>query len=285
MFRIGFCQFAPRFGKMEENLRRVLGMLARVDADVVVLPELAFTGYYFKGRAEVRAMSEPPGKSRIVEALAALCRQRGLHVVTGFAEREGDRCYNSSLLVGPSGVLQRYRKLHLFNTEKSWFDPGDLALEVTRLRGARIGMMICFDWAYPEVARSLALRGMEVLCHPSNLVLPGLCQLAMRTRCLENGIFAVTANRCGEDRRRQGTLRFTGRSQVGGPRGEVLYRAPAERAEVHVESIDPSRARSKRLTPRDHLLRDRRPEFYAEIHRVQAGRRTREGRPFRSSSR
>jgi predicted amidohydrolase len=139
-------------------------------------------------------------------------------------------------------------------------------------------MMICFDWAFPEIARSLALRGMEVLCHPSNLVLPGLCQMAMRTRCLENGVFAVTANRCGEDRRPHGTLRFTGRSQIGGPRGEVLFGAPAARAMVHVETIDPSRARNKKLTPRNHLLLDRRPEFYAEIGRRRVGRGSRADR-------
>jgi predicted amidohydrolase len=197
-----------------------------------------------------------------VEALTDLCRKRGFHLVTGFAEREGDRCFNSGLLIGPAGIVRTYRKIQLFNQEKSWFDPGNLPLEVTRVRGARIGMMICFDWAFPEIARSLALKGMEVLCHPSNLVLPGHCQLAMRARCLENGIFAVTANRCGADRRPHGTLRFTGRSQIGGPRGEVLFQAPAGGGAVRVERIDPSRARNKMLTPRNHLLRDRRPELY-----------------------
>jgi len=129
--------------------------------------------------------------------------------------------------------------------------------------GARIGMMICFDWAFPEIARSLALQGADLLCHPSNLVLPGHCQLAMRARCLENGIFAITANRCGEDRRPQGTLRFTGRSQIVGTRGEVLVRAPAATAAVRVAEIDPASSRDKNLTPRNHLLRDRRPEFYS----------------------
>jgi predicted amidohydrolase len=270
MFRIGFCQFAPRFGKKEENLARVMKSLATVEADLIVLPELPFTGYYFKNRAEVLSLSESPRKSRIVEALTETCRKRGFHLVTGFAERDRDRCFNACLLIGPGGIVKTYRKLQLFNDEKSWFDPGNLPLDVTRVRGARVGMMICFDWAFPEIARSLSLQGMEVLCHPSNLVLPGHCQLAMRTRCLENGIFAVTANRCGEDRRSHGTLRFTGRSQIGGPRGEVIFRGPAARGVVHVEKIDPSRARNKNLTPRNHLLRDRRVEFYTGI--VRAGR-------------
>ena len=261
-FRVGFCQFRPRFGKPEANLAGVLRLLEGVRAALIVLPELPFTGYYFRDRAEAMALSEVPRKSRLVEALVETCRKRSLHIVTGFAEREGDRCFNASLLLGPKGILQTYRKIHLFNREKSWFDPGNLPLNVRRVGGARVGMMICFDWAFPEIARSLALQGMEVLCHPSNLVLPKHCQLAMRVRCLENAVFAVTANRCGEERRPHGALRFTGRSQVAGPRGEVLFQAPAAKGMVHVERIDPSRARDKNLTPRNHLLRDRRPEFY-----------------------
>ncbi len=262
-FRAGFCQFRPRFGKPEANLAEVLRRIDEAEADLIVLPELPFTGYYFRSRAEAMALAEAPRKSRLVEALVEWCRRRGSHLVTGFAEREGSRCYNASLLLGPKGILRTYRKIQLFNEEKSWFDPGDLPLEVTRVRGVRVGMMICFDWAFPEITRTLALRGMELLCHPSNLVLPGHCQLAMRVRCLENAVFAVTANRCGEERRPHGALRFTGRSQIAGPRGEVLFHAPGARAAVRVEAIDPSRARNKKLTPRNHLLRDRRPEFYA----------------------
>jgi predicted amidohydrolase len=135
-------------------------------------------------------------------------------------------------------------------------------------------MMICFDWVFPEAARTLVLRGAQILAHPSNLVLPGFCQAAMRTRCLENGVFAVTANRWGEDRRPHGKLRFTGLSQVTGPRGEVLARGPAARTALKVVAIDAGRTRGKSLTARNHLLRDRRPEFYAPDW--AAGRRGKE---------
>ena len=128
MYRVGLCQFRPRFGKPEDNLATVLRLLAKTNADLVVLPELPFTGYYFRSRAEAKAMAEVPRKSRIVEALVDLCRRRGFRLVTGFAERQGKRCFNSSLLLGPRGILQTYRKIHLFKDEKSWFDPGDLPL-------------------------------------------------------------------------------------------------------------------------------------------------------------
>jgi predicted amidohydrolase len=115
---------------------------------------------------------------------------------------------------------------------------------------------------FPEITRTLALQGMDLLCHPSNLVLKNFCQQAMTTRCIENSVYAVTANRFGEDRRDHGTVRFTGRSQVVAPRGEVLYRAAGDRTDLHVEAIEIARARDKMLTDRNHVLKDRRPEFY-----------------------
>jgi len=91
-FRVGFYQFRPRFGEPESNCRRVVSALAAAEADLIVLPELAFTGYLFSNRLEARSMSEDPRKSALVEALIALCRERGLHISTGFAERDGSRC-------------------------------------------------------------------------------------------------------------------------------------------------------------------------------------------------
>ncbi|MHC4319950.1 MAG: nitrilase-related carbon-nitrogen hydrolase [Planctomycetota bacterium] len=260
--RIGFYQFRPLFGKPDHNCRKVIDRLSQVRADLIVLPELAFTGYLFKDRAEVKALAEDPRRSGLVQSLVALCRRRGFHLVAGFAEKARDKYFNSALLLGPRGIRRVYRKLHFFMDENSWFDPGDKELGIDRVRGARIGMMICFDWVFPEVARTLALAGADVICHPSDLVL-GHCQQAMLTRSLENGVFSVTANRFGTDRRPHGEVRFTGRSQIVGPRGELLFRAPAQRDVLHVMKIDPARARDKAITPKNQLLKHRRPDFYA----------------------
>lgn len=268
--RIGYYQFRPRFGRVEANLQHVLKALDEVEADLLVLPELAFTGYHFRDREELLALSETPGDSDTVRALTALCRRRGLHLVVGFAEREGERVYNSALLLGPDGLIDSYRKLHLFNRELEYFDPGDRPLRVHEVAGARIGMMVCFDWVFPEVARTLALQGAEVLCHPSNLVL-GYCQQTMLSRCLENAVFAVTTNRYGTDKRPHGALRFTGRSQVVAPGGRLLARAPSQRECLEVVEIDPHEAREKHITPLNHLLDDRRPAFYGALVDDQPG--------------
>ncbi len=261
MFTVGYYQFRPHFGKVGRNLKHVIKNLSGVRADLLVLPELAFTGYYFRDREETRALAEDPARSNTVEALVRLCREQDFYLVAGFAERQADKVFNSALLLGPEGLIHTYRKIHLFNQEKDWFDPGDTPLSIRQVRGARVGMMICFDWIFPETARSLAVLGADIVAHPSNLVL-SYCQQTMLSRCLENHIFAVTANRFGKDVRPQGELKFTGKSQIVAPKGVLLHRAPSQREMLYLTRINPDEARQKDITPRNDLLADRRPEFY-----------------------
>jgi predicted amidohydrolase len=262
--KVGYYQFSPKFGEPSQNLKRIRAALSRVEADIIVLPELAFTGYYFKDREELRSMAEDITKSSTVESLSNLCRHNDFYLVTGFAERKKYKLYNSALLIGPSGVICCYRKLHLFNTEKEYFDPGDTPLTTVEIRGTRVGLMICFDWVFPEVARTLALQGADLLCHPANLVLT-FCQKAMLTRCLENSVFAVTANRTGTEIRPHGKLAFTGQSQITGPKGKVIARSNSTSQELILCEIDIKTARDKSITDNNDLLLDRRPEYYTTL--------------------
>jgi len=266
MLRVGYYQFKPTFGKTAKNLEKVLKALREVDADLIVLPELAFSGYYFRDREETKSLSEDPRYSPTLDSLIALCRERDFYLVTGFAEKARDKVFNSAALIGPEGIVHVYRKLHLFNEEKSWFDPGDIPLQVHEIKGAKIGMMICFDWIFPEVMRILTIQGAELICHPSNLVLD-YCQQTMLSRCIENLVFAITTNRFGEDKRPHGRLRFTGKSQIVAPKGILLRRAPSQREKLFVTQIDPRLARDKNITPLNQIVTDRRTEFYAPISR------------------
>jgi len=258
--RVGYLQYAPRLGETEANTRTVLGALRGVEADLVVLPELAFTGYALGSRERAWDLAQEPRSSPIVEALVGCCGERGLHLVTGFAERDGDWVYNSALVLGPTGLVSVYRKLHLFGEEKRLFDAGGRAPEVVEIDGVKLGVMICFDWAFPETARVLALEGAEIIAHPSNLVLFHAHD-AMRTRCIENGVFAITANRFGAE----GALHFNGASQVCDPKGRRVLQAPGEGMALEVVDVDPADARSKMITEQNHLLGDRRPECYRRI--------------------
>jgi predicted amidohydrolase len=184
--------------------------------------------------------------------------------VCGLAEREGERLFNAAVLVGPDGLVACYRKVHLFRFEKEIFTPGDGGFEVHEVAGARVGMLVCFDWIYPEAARALALAGADVIAHPSNLVLPH-AQRALVTRCLENRVFWVLANRTGSEREGHRSLTFTGRSRIGAPDGRVLADAGPDGTVLEVVTVDPSEARDKHVTPENDLLADRRPALYGRL--------------------
>jgi len=260
--RVGFLQYDPQFGEVAKNLDVVTARLEQADADLIVLPELFATGYQFTSHEEVQRLAEPIPDGPTVRRLMEIAKRKQLHLVAGMAERAGASCYNSAVVVGPSGFLGCYRKTHLFYEETVFFAPGDTGFLVWDIGPARIGVMICFDWYYPESARSLAAHGADIICHPSNLVLPN-CPDSMPVRCLENRVFAITCNRIGsEERGGKERLTYIGQSEVVSPQGVILYRAPREKEDLAIVDLDPTEARSKRLNRYNDLLRDRRPSFY-----------------------
>ena len=258
--RVGFLQMRPRFGEAEHNLDRIERLLGRTRDATVVLPELCTTGYVFASKREARDLAEPAdGPS--VQRLKALARERRLTLCLGFAERDGKRVYNSAVTIGPTGRTHVYRKAHLFDREKLVFDRADSPrLDPIGAR-PKLGVMICFDWIFPETCRTLALAGARVILHPSNLVLP-YCQAAMVTRAVENRVFTITCNRVGVESRAGVRLRFTGQSRIVDPRGRVLAQAGEREEALRIVRIDPRQAARKRITPRNDLFRDRRPRAY-----------------------
>ena len=263
--KLGIYQNHPEFGKVEQNVRQAVRDLSRIEADLMVLPELFNTGYQFISREEVMDLAEEIPSGRTCEAMMNLARSRHMFVVFGLAEREKDKNYNSAAILGPEGYVGVYRKTHLFAEEKLFFEPGDTGFQVFDTGIARAGIMICFDWWFPESARSLALKGADIICHPANLVLPD-CQNSMVTRSLENGVFSATANRIGtESRGGKKPLFFTGKSQILDNRGKCLTSLEADKTGVSVVEIDPAGARDKSITPQNDRFKDRRPETYESL--------------------
>jgi predicted amidohydrolase len=233
-----------------------------VPADLVVLPELFNTGYQFVSREEVEALAEDIPSGATCREMIGLARKNHMILVFGLAEKAGASLYNSAAVVGPEGFLGKYRKTHLFFEEKRFFDPGDTGFQVFDVGQARIGVMICFDWLFPESGRILALLGADIICHPANLVLPH-CQHAMVTRSLENGVFTITANRIGiESRGNKAPLTYTGESQIVDNRGKIIARFGKGDQGVLIADIEPEKARDKAITEQNDCLKDRRPEHY-----------------------
>jgi len=261
--KVAVYQFSPEFGRKEKNLQKIEEAVRETDGELVVLPELCCTGYQFVSQEEVNGLCEPIPEGDTVRGFIRICREKKIFLVGGVGEKDGKAAYNSAVLVGPDGFIGLYRKVHLFCEEKRWFRPGNLGFPVWDIGKTRIGIMVCFDWIFPEAARSLAMQGADILCHPSNLVLP-YCQDAMVTRCIENGVFAVTTNRTGsEERGDKERLAFTGGSQVVSPGGEVMFRLGRDEEGFQEVEIDPTLAKDKQVTPENHLWEDRKPDMYA----------------------
>lgn len=262
MTTIACLQFAPTRASVAENWSRI-ERLCQTPATLTVLPELATSGYLFADTREVAAIAEPcPGPSS--EFFRALAERKGTAFLYGFPERVGATIYNSAALVDADGVRGVYRKVQLFGREKELFAPGDEEWPVFELGELRVGVMICFDWFFPEGARILALKGADVIAHPSNLILP-YCQEAMRTRSLENHLYTATCNRIGDEAVGEIRAHYTGKSQITDPYGERLAAATADGEELILATIDPALARDKRLNRYNDLLGDRRTEFYAAL--------------------
>ena len=260
--RVGWIQTQPTFGDVAANLRTVEKIVASAPADLWVLQELFTTGYVFGARAQAKRLAEPIPGGPTTQALIELAKRSGSSIVGGLAERGPDgKIFNTAIAVDWKGLRAHYRKIHLFDYEKEWFDPGDLPLSVADLAGARVGIMICFDWRFPETARTLTLRGAQILAHPSNLVQPH-CQAAMVTRALENRVFTVTTNRIGTEERNEIRFTFTGRSRIVDPNGVILSDGPASSTAFDVVTIDPRVADTKGVTAHNDVIGDRRPSFY-----------------------
>ncbi|MBI3578904.1 MAG: acyltransferase [Ignavibacteriales bacterium] len=258
--RVAIVQTNPIFGDVKANVDRALATMQHVEADLFVLPELFNTGYNFISTEEVGNLAETPD-GYTFKRLAEFATKKTCYVVYGFAEK-AEKIFNSAALVGPAGPIGVYRKVHLFNRENLFFAHGKSGFPVFDLPFGKIGIMICFDWIYPESARTLALKGAQLIVHPSNLVLP-YCPDAMVTRCLENRVFAATANRVGIEDRGGFNLSFIGTSEIVSPRGEILKRLSADKSEVGVVDIDLSFALNKKINTFNDLLSGRRADQYS----------------------
>ena len=262
---VALLQTEPAFGEISANLDAVEQAIEGLTVDLLVLPEFFATGYSFRDRAEADALAESFEDGETIARLKAWSRRTGGMIVAGYPEREGEKLYNAAAIVVAGEARESYRNLHLFGFESEVFEPGNRALPVVEHAGMRVGTMICFDWIFPEVVRSLALGGADVIAHPSNLVLPGWCQRAMRVRALENHVYTVTANRVGTEQRvPRPALAFTGVSRICDPSGEVMADAPAAEPALLRATVDLSRARDKQIPSGNCLFLERRPAFYLQ---------------------
>lgn len=259
--RVGFYQFAPIFGDKTANLNKVENRLKSVNADLIVLPELFNTGYLFLNKKELLPLTEPIPEGETTQRLLALTAVKNFSIVAGIAERFNNKIYNSAVLITPKGKVFVYRKAHLFFKEKFIFEPGDTGFNLFNIGRIRIGILICFDYIFPEAARTLMLKGAQIICHPSNLILPYGPRIVI-SRAVENRVFFILSNRIGKEKRKNQELNFTGLSLIVTPKGKVLYQAPQNREALKIVTIEPKAALNKNVTRYNNIKTDRRKDLY-----------------------
>jgi predicted amidohydrolase len=258
-------------GEKEKNLNKIITATeaAALDgAKLVAFPECAVTGYCFESREEAIPFAEPiPGPT--TERMAEVCRRFDVAVVVGLLERDGDRLFNACVLIGSKGIASSYRKVHLpYLGVDRFTNPGDRGFGVTDLGNLRVGMNICYDCAFPESARVMALESADVIVLPTNWPPGAECtaDFVINTRALENKVYYVAVNRVGTER----GFPFIGKSKICDTNGNTLAVAEHTRETTLFAEIDVAEARKKRIVrvPGKHIIdrfADRRPEMYGRI--------------------
>ncbi|HSA51836.1 MAG TPA: nitrilase family protein [Yinghuangia sp.] len=276
--RVAVVQFEPRVGieNLKSNALAVqqrLTAAADVGANLIVLPELATTGYVFETREEAYAHAEAVPDGPTVQSFARIAAERNVYIVGCVAELDGVRLYDTAVLVGPDGYIGRYRKTHLWNTEKLWFTPGDEGYSVFDTRIGRIGLLVCWDIWFPETVRIVSQMGADIICIPTGWVwtppplydASGVCMAAYLTMTAAhaNNVFIATADRIGQER----GAGFMGNSLIAGTNGWPIDRiaGPDEDTIIYAD-VDLAAARSAPIWNQlNDLHRDRRTDLYDQM--------------------
>ncbi|TDV15641.1 putative amidohydrolase [Paraburkholderia caballeronis] len=264
-------QMEPRIGDRRANVAHSLERIekaAQHGASLLVLPELSNTGYAFASRPEAFELAESLADGETVRAWCAAAQRLGVHIVAGIAERDGERLYNSAVFVGPTGVIGSYRKLHLWNDEKRFFEPGDRGLPVFDTEFGRIAIAICYDGWFPEVYRLASAQRADIVCMPTNWVpmpgqradQPAIATVLAMAAAHSNGLMIACADRIGTERGQP----FIGQSVIVGGNGMPLAGpASCDSEAILYAPIDLARIRAGRaLGPLNHVLDDRRTDLY-----------------------
>jgi predicted amidohydrolase len=201
--------------------------------------------------------------------MAAACRRLNSWCVFGLLEKDGDRLFNACALVGPEGFIAGYRKIHLpFLGVDRFTTSGDRPFQVHSAGPIRVGMNICYDCAFPESSRVMALAGADLIVLPTNWPPGAECtaDYVVNARALENNVYYLAVNRVGEER----GFRFIGGSKICATNGSPLAAAAHERETILYAEIDLARARNKHVVrvPNKHEINrfaDRRPQWYGPI--------------------
>lgn len=260
----------PAFAEPDRNRAHLAALISDAAANgarLIVAPELCISGYAFRTREQAHALSEPVD-GPTVGNWRELADKHDAYIVGGICERDGERLFNSAVMVGPRGYTALYRKLHLWRDETLFFEPGDTGIPVFDTPFARVGILICYDQWFPETYRSLALDGADIVCVPTAwMPIPGqepgrdaMANIVAMAAAHSNALFVACAARIG----REDAVEFAGKSLIVGCTGwPVGGPASANREEIVWATVNVADAhRRRRWSKFNDIVLDRRPDIY-----------------------
>jgi predicted amidohydrolase len=246
---VAVAQVNAIFGDAKANSQRAVEVVARAadaGARLVVLPECFLTGYVTSCREQAFAIAINSDGPEMGD-LARACREREMHALVGYLERDGDQLFNTVAVLGPGGLIGRYRKRHLpfMGADRFVTVSEETAPAVFDTALGRIGIAICYEIRFPEVMRTLALAGAELIALPTNWPVQAsiLADHFTRVRAAENFVYLLVSNRGDAEH----GIDFLGDSQIVDPMGEVLAKAENEQ-DLLVVDVDLARSRDKSIT-------------------------------------
>ena len=259
--KIWFLQLDSKFWSIEKNIQQLEKQLENIQADLLVLPELFTTGYMFQDRLELEQYSEAIPDGQTVQKIIRLAKKHNTYLILGMPERQGTKLFDTTILVWPEGYVGKNQKKHVFYKENLIFDPGENAYEVFKTPIGNIGIMVCFDYMFPEVYRTLTLKGADILCLTCCLKTPpSKVMTVARANALSNGVYVIAVNRVGQER----WVNFSGCSEIIGPRMEILAQGKENKQDCQIIDIDINAAKDKTYNEFNDLIWDRRTNFYTQ---------------------
>ncbi|KJR45003.1 Aliphatic amidase amiE [Desulfosporosinus sp. I2] len=271
VFKCAVVQSNPRIGDKAYNLARILETMEIAAANgskLIAFTEAELTGYCFNDLHEAKIYSEEvPGRS--TGKIINQAREHDLYVVVGLLENFQGKLFNSTVLIGPEGIIGKYRKTHrIYLGADRFSEKGDIPYTVYSTPIGNIGLIICYDLLFPEACRALALQGADIIINSTNLPLgtENFIETLLPARALENRVFMIASSRVGMER----GMSFIGASSIVDPYGRFLARAGSDQEEIIYADLKVGKARSKQtiIKPGEYefdIFKDRRTEFYGEI--------------------
>jgi len=262
--RITIVQSFPKYADTAFNLDSIHTIIDSSETDLLIFPELATSGYFFTEKSHIMPHAFSWNESPELLSLQEKATMTDTIIIVGFPEKVGDLLYNSAGIFMPEVSQSRvYRKTHLFYKEHLIFEQGNTGFFCVHdnKRDCTIGIMICYDWRFPEAARTLALQGADLIVCPANLVTT-LSGKVFPARAIENKVYVAVTNRIGEETLEGESLLFRGESAIYDYLGERIALASFGNKELIHAEINPSETRKKAFNSVNDIFADRRTEMY-----------------------